>query len=510
MNRGRGWWSGAIDAQGCSQERWAVSGCCRGLKGQEAASMAGGVAWTGIGMVASQAVAFGAGVVLADRLGPAGLGRFQTVTALAACLALVLKLGMDEGVVFEWPRLALRCRSAAAALLLYVTVVPSVLGWMTGTVLAIGADVLESVIWQVPGVGDDLRALPTLLPVLLCFVMLMAVLRATGRIAVRATIQYWIVGGGFFLVVLCVPRVTVERAVELRTVSYGVGVAVALIVCGSMLKGACAGVRGLEVRRLHRVSSFMVLAGGFQYLTEQPLIDLVIVGRTSGAEAVGLYAVGAKLSSVVAVGANAVSVGVAPRFAEALARGAVAVQMERFERSALWMSRVSLCCGGVVILSAPVGLELFGAAYREAEAVVVVLALAQMGAGVLGPSGALLLAQGRGGTECGIGAASVVVMAGLGSICGVQWGMVGVAVATGVSLLVLNCSRYVAVRGCVSGTALRGRLRECAVALLVLASVSLACGAFGDGGWVGAVVRSAMFVGGYASWTWLGRRTLRS
>jgi len=331
-------------------------------------------------------------------------------------------------------------------LVAYVMGITSLIAVLLGVLSFLGADSLEPALGM-RGISFDLKFLLVLLPTLMILSMALSVLRGFGRSEWRAYIYYYLVGVLFLAAILFSSGggLTAAEAYWSRIASIGVGAAVALYLVSRSIPAGREFFKREHIWKLHSFGSWLVLVGIFQYAVEQPLLDLVMVGRFDSAVAVGLYSVGAKAAAVTAIGGVALNVVMAPDFSRSLAEGSYTELRDRYRQASKWMALGAVGCGIIVLLFHRQVLLLFGPEYLAAGTILQILAGGQIIAGVLGVNTPILLASGLAKVECALTAAACALLIGSAIGLGQRFGAVGVALATAGTTALLALSRRLAV-----------------------------------------------------------------
>ena len=190
----------------------------------------------------------------------------------------------------------------------------------------------------------------------------------------------------------------------------------------------------------------MIFVGLFQYLVQQPLADLIIVGRFESEAAVGFYSVAAKIAAVAATGDMALNVVMAPIFSSARDAARCAPIAGTISAGIKMDGVGSNCCGNSdPALSAADIARLWRRLHRSAKGILQVLLLGRIAVGLLGINTPLLLATGFIRLEVYLSAAACGLMVVLGVFLAQQFGAIGVAFATAISMALLAAVRRLVV-----------------------------------------------------------------
>ena len=388
-----------------------------------------------------------AGWWIARSLGPEGQGRFQLVISWCVFAAMIAKAGLDEGIAYRLPGLQRSNPGRVRGLIGYTFIWSLIAGAAAAAVLSFGiGNWLD--LERTPHLATDLRWAWLLLPSLLILQLGLGALRGLERSDRRALAYYWGVGGGYLLmlaVAALIQRFDLTTVFVVRTASYLVGA----VLAGVWILRATTKSEGLardDLKGLHRFSGWLIFAPWFQYLVEQPLIDLMLVGGVAGEAEAGIYSVAARLASLIGLAAGALAIVLGPRYASWLAEG----KEERIRRTHISaagaIAHLATLAGGVLVLAPHAILGLFGEAYTGGAFILRAIAMGYVVQAWSGPSAPWLLARGRSRAE-GFWTASAAIIMAVGGYFGARTaGSSGVAVATACAVAWLGFGRWISLR----------------------------------------------------------------
>lgn len=401
---------------------------------------------TGLGMVVFQVFAFVSGILIARGLGPEGQGKFQLLTSTTILVASFAKLGLDEGLAYLLSKYRVNAPQKLFSIVIYVLSLTTAIGVTLGIVFFLSADFLERFLFRLPGFALDLRFALVLIPVTMLLFMGTATLRGLGRSDLRAYVYYYAVGGTFVLLLLVLypSGLNNSDAYLARIASFGLGTLLSLVIIGRSVKRGRWSLSMEDLRKLHTFSGYLIMAGAFQYIIEQPLIDLILVGRVGSAEEVGIYSVAARASALVAMGTMAMTVVMAPVLAEYVARRDSEGLMRQYAFASEWMARLSMFAGISLLLLRDELLGLFGSEYSSGVEFLVILLVAQVTVGLMGLNAPLLLAADYAWVELVLTSIAASTMLIFGILLGGQLGAKGIAIAAASAIVLLSVGRRVA------------------------------------------------------------------
>ena len=188
-----------------------------------------------------------------------------------------------------------------------------------------------------------------------------------------------------------------------------------------------------DVRRLHSFAGAMIFVGLFQYVVQQPLADLIIVGRYETEAVVGFYSVAAKIAAVAATAAVALNVVMVPIFSSLVTLGDTRRLQDQYQQASKWMAWGVIAAAIPILLFQRQILLIFGGDYTAAKRILQVLLFSWIAFGLLGINTPLLLATGFVRLELYLSAAACGLMVLLGVLLAQRFGAIGVACATAIS-----------------------------------------------------------------------------
>lgn len=399
---------------------------------------------TAVGMVVFQILTFLSGLIVARNLGPEGQGKFQLLMSIAAFSSIVIKLGLDEAVTYLIPKYRVRAPGKVFGLAIFSIALPCMISLAVGLIFFVSAKDLEKNIFRIDGFAYDLRYLLGVLPSLTLLLMCMAVLRGLGRSDLRAYIFYYLVGGGFLglVTLLSSNGLALRETYVARLLSYLLGGGLGLYLVARLTARGPLELDLKELREAYKFAGLLLGVSIFQYLREQPLVDLIILSRIGTTEDVGVYSVAARLSSVVPLVANAMVIGGASTLAEIVASGNTTQQKAQYQIASNWMAVLTtfVLFGCLAVMG-----ELFawlGPSYKAGIPFFVVLLVGAGVTGITGFNAPMLLASEYARYELLLSAIGVGAMAVFEILLGWAYGPIGVAVASSVVMALVSFARW--------------------------------------------------------------------
>jgi O-antigen/teichoic acid export membrane protein len=347
--------------------------------------------------VATAALSFVNGVLLARLLGVASYGVYASAVAVVLLLSVPLTLGFDRLLVRE---VAASSPGAGWPLVrgMIVRAVQVVLPVSTAVALAIG---LAAALTSESLASDTLPvlwlALP-MIPLLTMSALRHAVMVGLQRI-VSAQVPDAIVRPGFYCIALILAiviagTISAPAAMALNLLSISVAFGVGLFLLWRLIPTAMRSARpAFETRRWVREALPFALAA--TALTVMNQIDVVMVGSLAGAQQAGLYAVASRGAALALFGAMAVNVTLAPTVARLWAQGERTRLQGAVTRASRGAFLFALAVALILWLAGPQFLLLFGQEFSAANQALAILAFAHLVDCGLGIGGLMLSMTGH-------------------------------------------------------------------------------------------------------------------
>jgi O-antigen/teichoic acid export membrane protein len=410
----------------------------------EIAKVARGGAANLAGSVVSVLSTFGLVLLLAHTLAPAQVGLFFTVTSLFLLVETVGRLGADVGLVYfvsRWRALGARERIRPG---LKVALTPSVVLCAAAAVLAmVFAPSLANLLGDPQGHSVGLlRLLAAMLPVAVCYDIVMAGTRGFGRMRPTVLVERISRPAAQILLVAGVLAVGWSGAV---------GYAWALPYAGAL----CAGVYFLRkalhtgsastarMPRAARVArdfwrfSLPRAAGAVAQIGLQRL-DIVLVASMRGVREAAIYTAATRFLVVGQFVNQAIAAPLQPRLSAAVSVGAVAHARALYRISTTWLVLGSWPVFGLAVALAPLYMRIFGHQYAGGTAVVVLLSLAMLVASGTGLVDTVIIMAGRTTWNLATTLLALAVNVGVDLALIPPYGIVGAAVGWCLSILAAN------------------------------------------------------------------------
>lgn len=413
---------------------------------QDVISLARGGALNLVGAIFSQLALFLVVIIIAHRLGRAGVGVYSQAFAFLALLGLLSLSGFRAGLT----RFVAVHRADGDDAALRGTLRLG-LGLSAGAALAMGAALFLASGWLADAVFKDaalavpLRFVALALP---ASVFTDAALSATQGFR---TMRYF-AGVGMFIE----PALRVSLTIAALATGRGLrGVMAALLisnVVAALL--AAAALRKLLGRQTERpryemreLFSFSMVSW-LSSLAATGLIwaDTLILGIMRPSSEVGVYQIASRLVLLATLAMWPVNSSFAPIIADLYRRQRWESLRRTYAVATSWILRLSLPAAVVLVVFPEQALRLFGRGFTTGATVAVILIIGKMTDAATGPCGLMLNMSGRVALNMADNVAVLVANVALNIWLIPRYGIVGSALAWTASLVMVNLARVLQVR----------------------------------------------------------------
>ena len=384
-------------------------------------------------------LAFGANWLLARLLGPSGVGIYYLAFTTITIAAVLSRLGLSETCVRyaspavaagEW---AIVAGVRRTALLLVLAASSAVC-----VILLIAAPAISLYLFHQPALINTLRVIAfALIPFALLNIDA-AMLQATGHVTAATVVQAAAIPGALFILLALM-------GISYATPTLAAGcytLAVIIVFFGGNVFWRCAVrnaviiVKRYESRRLLRTG--LRIMGVNSISLVMAWTDTICLGIWWPSADVGRYGIAVRVALLTTIVISAVNSAAGPKFAELSAQNNVTALRKLTQRTSLGMTIVALPILVVLLVFPRFILGLFGSGFAGASVVLMILAGGQFIEVVTGAVGHLLMMSGHERSLRNILAISAVLNLTLNFIMVPLFGMIGAAVATAISLSLMN------------------------------------------------------------------------
>ena len=398
-----------------------------------------------IGAVCNQAALLAVTVLIAHRLGRAGVGVYAQAYAFLALLGPLSLAGLSVGLTrFVAVHLAERDAGAVRGTVRMGVTIATVLAGVLGAALFAAAPWLVREAFHDPRLIMPLRFVGLTLPA------------AAFTDAALAATQGYRTMKPFALIGLILESALLMALVAVALLlGMGLHGVMAALLASALLTAALAGLALRRVmgaptapptyrpRELLRFSAMSWLAG----LASTGLIwaDIVLLGLFRSSVEVGVYNVATRLVHLATFVMLPINAAFAPRIADLYHRGRMDSLQRTYGVATSWIVRLSLPAFVLLVAFPRDLLRLFGKGFAVGAAVTVILAVGKLVDAATGPCGMVLNMSGRPAINVLDNIVGLVVNILLNLLLIPRYGIVGAAVAWAVSLILINLARVTQV-----------------------------------------------------------------
>jgi O-antigen/teichoic acid export membrane protein len=377
-------------------------------------------------------------VLLSRILGPAGLGKFQLGFVLIQLVTTFCVLGLDKALMRYFP--ILETRGAGSRTLLNRS---------TGFVIAISLASSAALFVVAPALANHyfhsaemtgvVRMFCLYLPVFALFRFLSGAVMALKRADFASTVTN-ILSPAAFLVLLALAGMVhagLYTSILARSLSHLGGiVCLAVFLLRRIPKRPGDAAAAGSLKGYFRLSIPLFFVGLSYLLLGQ--MDIIMLGHFVSEKEVGVYSVAVRISAFVIVGLEIVLPIVAPLFSQ------LGETRDAHSTAALFRAVTKWVCNSALIIFALIAvfrveiLNVFGKGFASGATVLLILSAGQLVNAVSGPCGQLLAMTGKQKWEV---VNTILIVALNFVLCLVlipRMGTMGAAVATGLSISVIN------------------------------------------------------------------------
>ncbi|AKF25183.1 hypothetical protein YH65_07095 [Sulfurovum lithotrophicum] len=254
------------------------------------------------GMVFLQAVNFLIAILLARYLSAGDFGKFQLLFTMVTTLAIIAKLGMDEGFIFFIAKLKKYNESTKlliSYILFFVTVMSIIIGLLVGSNHALINKYLISQF----DFEYELKIIILYLPAFVLFTTMASLMRGLEKFNVRALLTYYLAPSLFLLLlwvyILYANSLKLTLVYDFRIYTFLILAFIGIVyIFWCLRKDEKKSLSITTIKKYHKLSFALIFITLIQYMAEQPVIDLLLLSHFMTADEVGIYAVNYRLAIV--------------------------------------------------------------------------------------------------------------------------------------------------------------------------------------------------------------------
>lgn len=399
-------------------------------------------------MVAFQIFGVVSGVLIARTFQAAGQGRYQLFMSIGFLAVILARLGLGEAVSYLVPRFLATRPESVRALIKHAMSRAILSSLLVGLSVFLLADLLDHYLIPSLDFAHELRLELVLIPVLMVFTMANSILSGLGRSDIRAFVFYYLTGGGFVVATFLIFLVNspLDHLYWARIAVFALGSAAGLWMIERLTPGFSSRLESAERREVWSFGGLMVLTAASEYVITQPIVDLVVVGNVAGVAMMGIYAVAAKLASLLILASDAFTIVLGPALSRSMALAESEPVARNYKLAAKWMTLSNILFAGVFVIAGREALGIFGPEFVAGYPILLILVGFRAVQGLLGPNTPLLIASGHLRHQFVLTLGGAVVFTILVAVMGRVFGVLGVAIASGFSILAVEVARKLICR----------------------------------------------------------------
>ncbi len=391
--------------------------------------------------IASSGIAFIMSIIFARFLGTAGLGTYSYATTWANLLSIPATLGINQLIVREIAIYRTKSRwELMAGLLRWSNLV--VLSFSIGLTL-----VATAIVWGIKGDSDTTVFIAVALAMVTIPIASLRNLRLGAMKGLHRVVSGQIPDSIFApTIVIALTFLAYLLFPQSFNVFWVLGFKIIAIVItffiGSLWLWRSLPLEVKQVKPQFVGKQWLVAALPFMFLGTTQLInsriDVIMLGGIKGVKAVGIYTVIIGITQLTAfIHHSALSV-LGPNIATLYSEGKFKQLEKLVQKSALAVFLFSLLIGGTIMLLGNYVLLIFGSEFLTGRTAMNILILGQVFNALTGPVGIVLNMTGYQNYTAIATGLSAILNAILNFLLIPQWGINGAAIATTMSLIIIN------------------------------------------------------------------------
>jgi len=393
------------------------------------------------GMVFLQAINFLIAILLARYLTPGEFGKFQLLFTMVTTLAIITKLGMDEGFIFFIAKIKNYHESTSllvSYILIFVTVMSISIGLFIGSQHAF----IDQYIISQFDFEYELKLILFYLPAFVLFTTMASLMRGLERFHVRALLTYYLAPLLFLLLIWT--YITYEKSLKLTLVyDFRIYTFLFLSLIGIIFifwylrKNEKKPLRISTIKKYHKLSFALIFITLIQYMAEQPMIDLLLLSHFLDANDIGIYAVNYRLAIVPLMVYLAFNVIYATKLSKLYTSHQYDKLTELFtllKKRMLYLSLLLFVC---LLLGYDIIILLFGEEYSSGKNVFIILLMGFSFVSMNGLNGSMLIIYEKKKYEFYLNLFFVLILMFGGYFIVMKFGMVGLAFLNALLLFIM-------------------------------------------------------------------------
>lgn len=397
-----------------------------------------------LGGLIGRGLRYGFNVVIARGLGFEALGVFAFGMVVMKGGGVFARLGLDSAAKKFIPVYRTNDDpSKVSGTVLLCLVAPLLVGTVVASVLYLGYDFIEALV----GTAFHPTTRLFIFGIPLIAVMMVGVNATYGLKHTKYAVYIRDFGQSIVALVLMATAAFVFLDLELLIIGYlaSIGFGIVLAVIFLNREGALRfDIRpDIEYKKIFVFSLPLTLAASIQYLVSWT--DILVLGVFAPSNAVGWYQAAYQTSVLLVIVLQSAN-SIFPSIAADLHESGQQEQLARvYSAVTRWVTYLTVLGLALVLVYTAELLSIFGPTVPQAQTALAILALGQTINAAVGPTGYLLVMTGYERLQLINNVVAALLNLYLNVVLIQAYGFIGAAVATGISLSILNCLRLVEV-----------------------------------------------------------------
>ncbi len=407
-------------------------------RNSEADAVARGASVTFLGHLAGRALGFLLTLFLTRWLGASGFGLFILALTIFQCVGTLSDIGLKYGAL-RFVALAEGRKDRGESRRVIATVIRySLAASLVGMVVLGASSPLLADWFRQPAFWWLIPLMALSLPFATVGTVLKSVLQAFKRLTEVAILQNVID-----------PLVRIGVFVAFAAFGWGIGAAVASHLAGAICVAGAALVwllllvpggwgRSSSIKEREILEFSVPLSLAHVAAFTMQWADSLFLGYFTTPRDVGIYGAAGRMAALGGTILFAASMSFGPQVNELYGRGDVGGIRDLYRQVTRWLIMLNLPILVLTVTFASWLLSLFGAEFRGGWPVLLILSIATFIMAATGPAGDIVLMAGRSRIVLVVGMLLAVMNIGLNWGLVARWGVLGAAIATGLTITVSN------------------------------------------------------------------------
>ncbi|MBI9070768.1 MAG: oligosaccharide flippase family protein [Melioribacteraceae bacterium] len=405
---------------------------------------------TGFGMAFLQGMNFLTGIFLARNLTPADFGKFQLLITLITSVAIIVKLGVDEGFLYYLPKLNNE-KNKIKGFISYSLVIVIISSLLVGLLITTFGGIIDNYLIQKIEFSYELSLFIYYLPVFVLFTVVLGVLRGLEFFNFRASLIYYL--NPFIFIIGLIIVYYISDNISL-TFIYSYRIVVFLVLgfaglCFIIVKLKNSNFQFLsfnKIKEFHKLSFALIFITLIEFIAEQPTIDLLLLANLTDGTNLGIYAVNYRIAIIMLIIYTGFNVIYTPKMAKLYANNKKEELIKLYKNCKLKMRILSSIVFFFLITFYDYYIVFFGDEYKEGKSIFIILAISFYLISFLGLNSSLMIILNSKKKEFILNLILVLLLFVAGFLLLQIYGPLGMAIANFVSFFIIFGYRNILIK----------------------------------------------------------------